>query len=177
MRHVWAELREDIMVRLTAFAMVAVLTTGLAFSTSCASAQTEKELQGTWAVVSVENTGPDGKKSQPFGADPQGLLIFDGAGRYSLQLCSAKRPKFAGNSRANGTPEEDKAAVVGCNPHWGRYTVSDGIIAFKIEHAMYTNWEGTEQKRKFSVSGEELKYHVPAASTGGTSELVWKRAK
>jgi hypothetical protein len=48
---------------------------------------------------------------------------------------------------------------------------------FKIEHAMFPNWEGTEQKRKFSISGDELTYHVPTASAGGTSELVWRRAK
>jgi hypothetical protein len=165
------------MARLDMLVVAAALTVGLALSTSYALSQPAKELQGAWTVVSVDTTGPDGKKTQPFGPDPQGLLIFNGEGRYSLQICSAKRPKFAGNSRAQGTPEENKAAVAGCNPHWGHYTVSDGAIVFKIEHAMYANWEGTEQKRKFSVSGDELKYHVPAASTGGTSELVWRRAK
>jgi hypothetical protein len=59
----------------------------------------------------------------------------------------------------------------------GRYTISDGAILFKIEHAMYANWEGTEQKRTFSISGDELKYHVPTASAGGTAEVVWKRVK
>jgi hypothetical protein len=49
--------------------------------------------------------------------------------------------------------------------------------AFKIEHATFPNWEGVEQKRAFSISGDELKYNVPAASGGGTAELVWKRAK
>ena len=33
------------------------------------------------------------------------------------------------------------------------------------------------QKRAFTVSGEELKYHVPAASAGGTADVVWKRVK
>jgi Lipocalin-like domain len=165
------------MIRLTALAAGATLVAGLALSASQALGQSAKELQGTWTVVSVDTTGADGKKSQPFGSDPQGLLMFDAGGHYNLQICSAKRPKFAANSRSQGTPEENKAAVEGCNPHWGRYTVSDGAIVFKIEHAMYANWEGTEQKRKFSISGDELKYHVPAASTGGTSELVWKRVK
>jgi Lipocalin-like domain len=170
-------MREDVMARLTAFAAAAALITGLALSMGYALGQSAKELQGTWMAVSAETTAPDGKKAQPFGPNPQGLLMFDGEGRYSLQICSANRPKFASNSRGQGTPEENKAAVLGCNPHWGRYTVSDGAIVFKIEHAMYPNWEGTEQKRKVSVAGDELKYHVPAASTGGTAEVVWKRAK
>ena len=67
----------------------------------------------------------------------------------------------------------------GCNPHWGRYSVNDEdrAIVFKIEHAMYPNWEGIEQKRRFTIAGDQLKYTVPAASGGGTAEVVWQRAK
>ena len=133
------------------------------------------QLVGNWAVVSVDTTGLDGKTVQGFGPNPQGLLTFDANGRYALQICSSDRPKFASNSRANGTPEENQAAVRGCNPHWGRYSVSDGAINFKIEHAMFPNWEGTEQKRPFTIKRDELTYSVPAASTGGTAKLVWKR--
>lgn len=165
------------MTRVRAFIAMAGVATGLTMLTGSTFAQSAKDLEGTWFAVSNETTAPDGKKSLPFGPDPQGILMFDSAGNYSLQICSSKRPKFAGNNRIEGTPEENKAAVTGCNPHWGRYTVNDGAIVFKIEHAMYANWEGTEQKRKFTLSGDQLTYHVPAASTGGTAELVWKRAK
>jgi Lipocalin-like domain len=93
-------------------------------------------------------------------------------------ICSAERPKFASNNRLQGTPEENKAAVHGCNPHWGRYAVTeDGAILFKIAHAMFANWEGTEQKRLYTIKGDELTYKVPTASGGGTAQLVWKRAK
>jgi hypothetical protein len=95
----------------------------------------------------------------------------------ALQICTAERPKFASNNRLQGTPDEYKAAVHGCNPHWGRYSVADGAIIFKVEHAMFPNWEGAEQKRAFRISGDELTYNVPAASGGGTAELVWRRAK
>jgi hypothetical protein len=33
------------------------------------------------------------------------------------------------------------------------------------------------QKRSFTVSGDELRYHVPAASAGGMADVVWKRVK
>ena len=42
---------------------------------------------------------------------------------------------------------------------------------------MFPNWEGQEQKRPFTIKADELTYKVPVASTGGTSELVWRRAK
>jgi len=77
-----------------------------------------------------------------------------------------------------GTVEENKAAVQGANPHWGTDSVNEAnkTIDFKIEHAFFPNWEGTEQKRPFTITGDELRY-TATASTGGTAELVWKRAK
>jgi hypothetical protein len=156
----------------------AALGAGIALHSDLARSQGIKDLVGTWTVVSADNVQPDGRHVQPFGPNPQGILIFDAEGRYSLQICSAERPKFASNNRLQGTPEENKAAVHGCNPHWGRYAVTgDGAILFKIEHATFANWEGTEQKRLYTVKGDELTYKVPTASGGGTAELVWKRAK
>jgi Lipocalin-like domain len=151
-------------------------STGWAQQKAGASA---KQLVGTWTLVSASTTPPDGKTFQTFGSNPQGLLIFVANGRYSLQICRTGRAKFASNARDKGTAEENQATVQGCNPHWGKYSVDkkDRAIIFHIEHAMYPNWEGIEQKRPFTIAGDELKYVVPAASTGGTSDLVWKRVK
>ena len=68
--------------------------------------------------------GPAYAADKPLvGLKTHGELMFDTSGRYSLQLCSSGRAKFASNNRAKGTPEENEAAVRGCNPHWGRYSV------------------------------------------------------
>jgi hypothetical protein len=138
-----------------------------------------KQLVGTWTLVSASGTLPDGKKVQTFGPDPQGLLIFNANGRYSLQICRSNRAKFASNNREKGTPEENQASVHGCNPHWGKYSVNekDRAIVFQIEYAMFPNWEGTKQERSFTITGNELKYFVPTASAGGTADVVWRRAK
>jgi hypothetical protein len=142
------------------------------------AAQTVNDLVGAWTLVSDENLRPDGSRVQVMGPDPQGLAIFLADGRYSLQILRASRPKFASNNRMEGTAEENKAAVQGANPHWGRYAVneSDKTILFKIEHAFFSNWEGTEQKRPFTLTGDQLTW-IAAASTGGKAELVWRRAK
>ena len=137
-----------------------------------------KQVVGTWTLVSVSNTQPDGKKNpEAFGPNPSGMLTFDAQGRYSLQICRSGRAKFASSARDKGTPQENQATVQGCNPHWGKYTVNEGAINFQIEHAMFPNWEGTTQKRTFTIKGNQLTYAVPSASTGGTAEVVWKRAK
>jgi hypothetical protein len=137
------------------------------------------KLAGTWTLVLVDNILPDGSRVELYGPSPQGILIFDAQGNYSLQILRASRPKFAANDKSQGTPEEYKAAVQGSNTHFGKYTIDDGAgtITFYIEHASYPNWEGTEQKRLFTLTNDELKYTVPTPTTGAgaTGEVVWKR--
>jgi hypothetical protein len=165
--------------------LVASFTVGLMLAGSQAgwaqqpAGGVKEQLVGTWIMVSNDTIFPDGKRIHTFGPNPQGMLIFDAGGRYSLQACRPDRPKFASNQRDKGTPEENQAVVQGCNPHWGKYTVDekDRVINFQIEHALFPNWEGIQQKRPFTITGDELKYAVPAANTGGVSEVVWKRAR
>lgn len=97
-------------------------------------AQTAKDLVGTW--ISVSNIAEQGGiKSEPYGATPQGMLIFEADGRYGLILGRMDVPKFASNSRTNGTADENKAVVQGTISHFGRYTVSaaDKSIVFHID--------------------------------------------
>ena len=143
-----------------------------------AHAQMAKDLLGAWIAVSnVAEQG--GVKSEPYGATPQGMLIFEPDGRYGLILSRNDLPKFASNSRTNGTADENKAVVQGTISHFGRYTISaaDKSIVFHIELSTYPNFNGTEQKRSFELVGDELKYTVPAFSGGGSAVAVWKRAK
>jgi len=89
-------------------------------------------------------------------------------------------PKFASNDRAKGTAEENQAVVAGSIAHFGKYTVDqkDKSFTFHVETSTFPNWDGTTQKRAFTVSGGELKYTNPVASAGGGRvDLVWKRAK
>jgi Lipocalin-like domain len=89
-------------------------------------------------------------------------------------------PKFASNNRHAGTPEENKAVVEGSIAYFGMYSVSetDDTCAIHIESSTFPNWIGTNQKRSFTISGEELKWTTPTVSLGsGTALDVWKRAK
>jgi hypothetical protein len=106
-----------------------------------------------------------------------GTLIFDADGHYGLVLSRKDIPKFATDSRTNGTADENKAAVQGTIAHFGQYVVSGADITFKIEVSTYPNFNGTEQKRPFTLKGDELTYTVPAFSGGGSAVSTWKRAK
>lgn len=137
----------------------------------------KEQLLGTWTLVSVSATRPDGTKEQPFRAD-EGILMFDAYGHYSIQLCTQGRAKYASNNRMKGTPEEYQATAQGCNTYWGRYSVNetDQALAIKIEHAMFPNLEGAQQTLSIKITGDELRYSSPGAA-GGTAELIWRQAK
>ena len=137
-------------------------------------------LVGTWTLVLVDNVLPDGNRVHLYGPSPSGLLMFDAGGRYGLQIVSAGRPAFASNDKSRGTADEYQAVVRGSNAHFGTYAIDQakGTITFRIEHASFPNWEGTEQKSAFRLVGDHLKYTVPAPTTGGgaVGEVEWQRA-
>ena len=149
------------------------------FSASMAVAQTARDLVGTWMNVSNINIRPDGTRINSFGPKGTGLVIFETNGRYAIININPDVPKFASNSRAQGTAAENKAAVEGGIAHYGTYTFDPAtkVINLKVEGSTYPNWTGTEQKRTIvTFAGDDLKWSV-AASIGGTGEVGWKRVK
>jgi hypothetical protein len=134
---------------------------------------------GTWTLVSV-TLEKERKKTDLFGPNPQGQITFDPNGRISMIITRSDLPKFASNNRHAGTPEENKAVVEGSIAYFGTYSVSetDDTCAIHIESSMFPNWIGTNQKRSFTISDDELKWTTPTVSLGsGTALDVWKRAK
>ena len=143
---------------------------------SPASAQTAKELVGTWTVVSGDTVRPDGSRAPTFGNNPKGRLVFTSDGRFIYLYSRGDLPKFASNNRTTGTADENKAVVQGSIATFGTYSVSGNELTLKIEHSTFPNWIGADQKRTIAITGDELKWHNPAGSGGGVVELVLKRA-
>jgi hypothetical protein len=120
----------------TIFALTTMALLGLAVTlpTGDAFAQTAKDIVGTWKQVTNINIAPDGRRSEPFGPNPNSIVTFDANGRFaSIQ---------------------------------------------KVEGSTWPNWTGTDQKRPIiSFTGDDMKLAVPAASLGGTGEVIYKRIK
>jgi Lipocalin-like domain len=161
--------------------MVAVLCFGALVCTAYGQQKSSKEqLLGTWHLVSVDYLRADGSRSTTFGDNPNGIAFFDSAGHYIITVMRSDRAKYALNDRTQGTPDENKATAEGTFTYFGTYTVSesDRMISIHVVGSSFPNWNGGNQKRIFTVSGDELKLRNPVASTGGgTAEVVWKRAK
>jgi len=150
-------------------------------SDACAQqkgASTAEQLIGHWTLVSLKNE-QDGKITDSFGPNPKGLFIFDRSGRYVVLQFRSDLPKFTSNRRDKGTPEENQAVIIGSSVHYGTYKVNEKEGSYSVlpEAATFPNWVGVEQKRFFSISGDELKITNPTGSRGGTTTLILKRAK
>jgi hypothetical protein len=139
----------------------------------------KQQLPGTWEYKAVDNIRPDGSRVPLFGPNPQGRVAFDANGNYILMTSREGLPKFASGDRNRGTSEEYKAIGQGAIAHFGKYEVNEAekTITFHIEASTFPNWNGVDQKRPFSISGDELKWLTPSASSGGSAEVVLKRAR
>jgi hypothetical protein len=137
-------------------------------------------LEGTWLMVSAYEILADGARTTNYGEHPQGLLMIDSAGRYSLQIFRPDRPKFASNVKANGTADEYRQAALGSSTHTGHISIDPAshTLAFQIESSSFPNWENTRQIRTYRFDDETLTYSVPASASGnGTvAYSVWRRA-
>jgi hypothetical protein len=136
-----------------------------------------KELLGTWTLVSHETLLPDGTNSSTYGANPKGKAFFGEEGHFVITVMRSDRANYAIGHPRQGTAEENKATAHGGMTYFGTYVVTemDRIIAIHIEASSFPNWNGTDQTRPFSISGDQLT--LTACWNGATSTVVWKRAK
>ncbi|WP_394840336.1 lipocalin-like domain-containing protein [Pendulispora rubella] len=136
-------------------------------------------LVGTWTLSAADDLRADGTRVPAYGAGPKGILFFGADGRYSVEIYRATRPRFASGDKRRGTADEYREATLGVSAHFGRYAVDPvaKTITFRIECASFPNWDGAEQKRPYTVDGDELSWRVPASPDGTIPISVWRRAR
>jgi Lipocalin-like domain len=140
----------------------------------------KEQIIGTWSFVSALDVKQDGTKSDRWGQNPKGILVFDSNGHYSLTIMRSDLPKFAAKTADQGNADENKAVLQGMITHFGTYSLNeaDKTLTTRIEGSSFPNLVGTEQKRTIaSLTADELKYTNPATATGTRAEASWKRAK
>lgn len=162
--------------RVAAFALCIVST----LLTGSAQAQGLKEqIVGAWSPVS-QYVEQDGKRLDPFGNDPKGIVIYQADGHFVLYLQKASLPRFASNNRLTGTAEENKAIVQGSIAYFGRYSIDESAAQMRIHYdgSTFPNWDGEDQVRLVAVSNDQLSITSPVSAVGGGSvHLVLRRLK
>src|SRR5262249_8221643 len=98
-----------------------------------------EQLLGTWTLVSHEAVSRDGSKSFPYGANPQGVAIFDAGGHFIITVMRSNRAKYAVAFPSQGITEENKATAEGTMTYFGTYSINetDRIMAIHIEASSF----------------------------------------
>ena len=172
-------------LEITRFSLAVTVLIGLMLSstsegwTQQESGALKQRMIGSWVLVSAicEQAG---SKRDIYGPNPRGVATFDSNGRFSLTLMRSSLPRISSNNREAPTSDESKAIAVGVLAYYGWYTVgdNDANVTFHIEASTFPNWDGVDQKRTVTITGEELGIINPATTAGsGTAYVTWKRAK
>jgi len=135
-------------------------------------------LVGTWTLA-AETAHHGDKTTQPLGPNPQGLMMFDSAGRFMMIIARPDIPKFAVNKRDAGTPEENKAVLAGMLGFFGTYSVNeaDQVLIIRPEAGTFPNWNGADQKRFLMFKGDQMIWTNRTPAIGAAVvEVVWKRS-
>jgi hypothetical protein len=123
-----------------------------------------KLLVGAWAFVSMSTIHDDGSKSDRWGPDVKGMLIFDGVGHFA-QIVTRPKSNFFG---ARGFSA------------FGYYSVdpSGRYIEVSIKGSSNSDAQGTTQRRTIvSLTETELSYINTMISSGAKIEAQWRRLK
>lgn len=123
-----------------------------------------EQLIGTWKFSSSIDVRKNGRKVNRWGANPNGIFIFDASGHYAQMIMRSDTRAFGAKTVAS----------------FGTYTVNEAskTIITHMEGSSIPSFIGSDEKRVIlSLTADELKYHNPMTSAGTSVVAVWKRAK
>lgn len=164
------------MSKLIALALAAVMATGAA---PPAEEGIPASLQGSWRMEAAYEHHADGSVTHNYGEHPQGLMMVDAAGHYSIQIFRPDRAPFRSGDKTKGEPAEYRDAALGSSTHYGNVRIDPAHhqLIFAVEAASFPNWNGKTQVRDFTYRDGLLSYAVPASASGnGTiAYSVWRR--
>jgi hypothetical protein len=143
-----------------------------------------KKLVGTWKLVSIEERDGSGKIVVPmdFGPEAVGMLMYDASGHMAAQAGRRGRARLETEDVHRAPAEQAKAAFAGYAAYFGTYEVNEreSIVVHHVEASLLPNWEGGDQRRKFTLRGDKLILEPPAFQANGeqrTRRLTWQRVR
>jgi len=172
-----------------AFVIASVVAIGALVATSEISAQrgggpppdaaavraANNRFAGVWKLVSEEtrNTSGEVVRRGPDGGRV-GYIAYDPVGYMGVVLAYSKRSTFA---ERQATPPEALEAMRTYNSYWGSFAVDEphNTVTHQTFGALSPGFSGSNQVRKFTISGNRLTLQPPTATNGDQSTLTWER--
>ena len=122
------------------------------------------DIVGSYRVGTVERETPDGALRQPFGAHPDGILVYGADGMTAAVVGTSRRQALAMDLLTEtmaATESELAAAYLSAYGFAGTYEVVGEVVHHRILVSTVANWIGTEQVRPFSIDGDVLVLRPP----------------
>ena len=147
---------------------------------------TRDDLVGAWRLVRIDVRGAHGDEIDPFyGAASEGLLIYDRAGWFSVQILSRPRPALGVPVRRPSPPPSDatsiakEAALDSYYAYYGTWTFDDetSTVTHHATGALYPDEEHATYAQRVQVDGVQMTFTrtqgAPPAQTVQTK--IWER--
>ncbi len=136
-------------------------------------------LAGTYRLVSCEMYWSDGQVEQPYGRNPEGLLVYTTGGYVSGHLMRRHLPLLKTGAR-RASAADVREAFLGYLGYYGTYEVDADArtVTHHVLGSWHPNWVGTDQVRCFLVEGDRLKIEtlpIPSGERSYVTRLHWQR--
>lgn len=136
-------------------------------------------LLGTWKLLSWTVTDSSRETiSEPFGASPEGLLVYTEAGWMSAAICRRKRSLFSvGQSLRSVEPGLLAQAYTSYFHYAGPFSVGEKSVTHTVAMSHNPNFVGTQQVRQFvfSENGLTLSGEETFGEQARKHQLQWQR--
>jgi hypothetical protein len=141
----------------------------------------ERDLIGTWGLVSSEWKRADGRHANPFGDGAVGVLIYDASGYMSAQIMRADRAAPDPKQPA-GIDVAMTSAVAGYVAYFGVYAAdaAAGTVTHRVIGAAHPAWVGMEIMRRFVIEGDVLTLRDDLTTADGVpvaAATSWQRMR
>ena len=135
------------------------------------------DIIGTYRLLTCEMLWSDGKIEAPYGASPEGLLVYTPDGYVTGHVMRTDVPRLSAAAR-RAPSDELSAAFLGYLGYYGTYSL-DANTATVTHHVLgswHPNWVGTDQLRHVRRVAGRLVIETPEIPSGGRTyrtRLVW----
>jgi hypothetical protein len=152
----------------------------LAASALAQVVHTGRELEGTWRLVSMEDTMTDGSVKPPerLGAHAIGFLMYEPDGHMCASIMNPDRRAWKDSGKP--TNEEKIAYFDTLVAYCGSYKLDyeKSVVTHYPEVAWTPSYVGSKQVRPFKLEGKRLTITVTDPLPGVSKRvLVWERAQ
>jgi hypothetical protein len=118
----------------------------------------QEKFIGGWHLMSWEIAYSDNDRlSQPFGANPQGLIMYTPDGYMNAVIARADRALFPTEQSIKSlSPEALAEAYASHFQYAGRYRIEGQTVIHSVQMSLNPNFVGSEQIRGFKFEDDRL---------------------